>query len=137
MAVATTAESALLAATALHLGFQLTVSAVVYPALARAGDWSVAHPAHSRAIAPVVVLVYGALLGSGAWALWDGPTVGVLVAVAGVGVSMLVTATVAAPTHGRLARGRDEALLRRLLRADWVRTLGAAVGVVGALAAAW
>lgn len=134
--MATTAESALLAATAAHLGFQLTVSAVVYPALARATDWSAAHSAHSRAIAPVVVVVYGALVVSGAWVLvGTGPTPAVLVALGGAGLSLLVTAAVAAPTHGRLAGGRDEALLRRLLRADWWRTGGAAVGVVGAFLA--
>src|SRR3712207_7268377 len=41
-------------ATAAHLGFQATVTAVVYPALARtpAPQWAAAHRAHSRAITP-------------------------------------------------------------------------------------
>lgn len=140
-ASATGAEAAtvaLLAAAALHLGFQLTVTLVVYPALAAAPDWPRAHAAHSRAIAPVVLVVYGALVLAGGWALgaaradpW------VLLAVAGGGVSLLATALVAAPTHGRLAGGRDDALVRRLIAADRVRAAGAVLcGVAAAVALA-
>ena len=45
----------------------------------------------------------------------------------------LTTALVAAPTHGRLGRGRTDALVRRLLVADRVRLLGAIVCLAGAL----
>lgn len=124
---------ALLAAAALHLGFQLTVTLVVYPALAAAPDWDRAHSAHTRAITPVVVLVYGVLVVAAGWALvstWLDPWV--LVAVAGVGVALLGTAFVAGPTHGRLGAGRDPVLLQRLLLADQVRTAGAAVCLTGA-----
>ena len=43
-----------------HLGFQLTVSLVVYPALAEVGDeaWPVAHERHARRIAPLVGALY-------------------------------------------------------------------------------
>ena len=43
-----------------HLGFQLTVSLVVYPALREvdADAWSVAHERHSRRIAPLVGALY-------------------------------------------------------------------------------
>lgn len=119
---------ALLAAAALHLGFQLTVTFVVYPALASASNWEPAHSAHSRSITPVVVLVYGVLVVACAWALvslWPDPWV--LVSVAGAGIALLSTALVAGPTHGRLAAGKDPALLRRLLLADQIRTGGAAV----------
>jgi hypothetical protein len=127
------AEVALLGAAALHLGFQLSVTLVVYPALAAAPDWPRAHAAHSRAIAPVVLVVYGALVLAGGWALtatWAEPWV--LVAVAGGGVSLLATALVAAPTHGRLAGGRDDALVRRLLAADRARAAGAVVCAIAA-----
>ena len=66
-----TSGTALLAATALHFGFQVTVTAIVYPALARvaAPGWAAAHRAHTRAIMPMVAVVYGALGLAGGWAL--------------------------------------------------------------------
>lgn len=129
-----TAETALLAAVAVHLGFQLTVSALVYPALFRAPDWGRAHMAHSRSITPLVALVYGGLAGSCAWVVVegvDGP--GTVVALTGVALSLATTALVAAPIHGRLARERDPALLRALRIADLVRTGGAAIALIGAV----
>ncbi|GAA2084114.1 hypothetical protein GCM10009821_26780 [Aeromicrobium halocynthiae] len=129
-------EQALLVVTAAHLGFQLTVSAVVYPALADVADdlWPRAHAAHSRRIAALVVLVYGALLLVLGWALVVLPLgTGLVLAVCGSGSSLLTTVAVAAPTHGRLGGGRTPELVRRLLRADRVRTVGATVALVGAL----
>jgi hypothetical protein len=130
------ALAALLAATGVHLGFQLTVTRVVYPALVRALDWDTAHPAHTGAITPVVALVYGALAVTGIAALvstWlDG---WVVVSLLGAALAGGATALVAGPTHGRLAEGRDDVLIRRLLRADRVRTLGAVIAVTGALGA--
>jgi hypothetical protein len=137
-------------ASALHLGFQLTVTMVVYPALARVDEagWGVAHGRHSRAITPIVVLVYGALLVTGAWAvsvvarggdggadLGGAPTLWVWVCLAGAVLAMLATAVVEAPLHGLLGRGRDQALVDRLLRGDRVRAVGAVVSVVGAVLA--
>lgn len=131
-----TPEALLLGATWLHLGFQLTVSMVVYPELRRTPDWEGAHPAETRAITPLVAVVYLALLASAAWVLVDGiPDAATVVALAGVAVSVGTTALVAAPLHGRLAHGRDEALLRRLLVADRVRTAGAVVAAAAALVA--
>ena len=66
----------------------------------------------------------------------SGAEPGAWVAVAGGALAVLTTAAVAAPTHGRLATASAErrpALLRRLDRADRVRTLGAVGCVVGAL----
>ena len=51
-------------------------------------------------------------------------------------VSMLTTALVAAPAHGRLGDGFDPVLMERLLRADRLRTAGAAWALTGALVAA-
>lgn len=129
-------EVALVAVAAVHLGFQATVSAVVYPALADvpADVWARAHAAHSRRIAGLVVLVYGALLSVLAWAMLTLPVgTGLLLATGGAALSLLTTATVAAPTHGRLGGGRTPELIGRLLWADRVRTVGAVVAVVGAL----
>jgi hypothetical protein len=126
----------LLVATSVHLGFQLTVTFVVYPALVRAPDWAPAHLGHTRAITPLVVLVYGLLVvASLAAAVLTWFDAWVLLSVAGAALAGLTTAFVAGPTHGRLAAGRDPVLVARLLTADRLRTLGAAVAVAGALGA--
>jgi hypothetical protein len=130
-------EVLLLAAAAVHAGFQVTVTVLVYPALLRAEPFVAAHQRHSRAIAPVVLVVYGALVLSGALRLVAGE-VGLAggVALAATATALLTTALVAAPTHGRLGDGRTDALARRLTRADLVRSLAALVALAGALVAA-
>jgi len=130
---------ALVAASAAHLGFQLTVTMVVYPALARvdAARWAEAHARHGRSITPLVVMAYGALVLSGAWSLavrW--PDAWVVVSLVGAAVSMLTTAVVAAPAHRRLRDGLDPDLMQRLVRADRLRAVGAVVALTGALVAA-
>ena len=132
-----TSELALVTAAAAHLGFQATVTAVVYPALARmpVEGWTAAHRAHSRAITPVVAVVYGALAAAGGWALLSGPDGWTIVALAAAATAVLVTAVVAAPAHGRLGAGHDPGLIRRLLRADRVRAAAAAVALLAAVLA--
>ncbi len=128
----------LAAAAALHLGFQLAVTVLVYPALARVGAsvWSTSHDAHSRRIVPLVGLTYAALVGSGVWAVVVSPvSVGLVVALVGAVTVLLTTAFVAAPLHGRLGGGHDAALVARLLRVDRVRAAGAAICLVGAVGA--
>jgi hypothetical protein len=123
---------------AAHLAFQATVSVVVYPALASVEPpaFAAAHDAHSRRIVLLVGPLYAALVGVGAWAAFADPRPLVLAAVAAHGLALLLTATVAAPTHGLLgASGPAPALLRRLARADWGRTVAAAVGLGLSLAA--
>lgn len=130
---------ALVAATALHAGFQATVTVLVYPALALVPrhDWSRAHDLHSRTITPLVAVVYGAALIACVGAALSSPrsvTVwGAVLATAGV---FAVTALVAAPTHDRLGQGRTDALVTRLLRADRARLVLALAALVSALAAA-
>lgn len=130
---------ALAAATTLHLGFQLTVTALVYPALARTSSegWSRSHDAHSRAIVPLVVLTYAALLTTLTWAWLAGPIgPGLVVATAGTILTFAATAFVAAPTHAELGRnGKSDRAVRRLLAADRTRSLGAVLATVGALIA--
>ena len=139
------ALAAVVAASALHLGFQLTVTVLAYPALARVENaaWTDAHAAHSRAIVPLVVLTYGALVLALGWALLVDPVDPVspasswlVVALVGASLSMLTTAMAAAPTHARLGRGRDAVLVARLLVVDRVRMLGAVTCLVGAVGAA-
>ena len=133
------ASLALVLATAAHMGFQLTVTVVVYPALARLGAerWQAGHDAHGRAITPLVVLAYGAMVLACGWALVERPQDPfVLVSVTAAATAVLVTALVAAPTHARLAAGPEPDLIRRLLVSDRVRAVAAVVAVAAAVAAA-
>lgn len=106
-------------AAALHAGFQATVTVLVYPVLAARGaeEWRVAHVRHSRAIAPLVAVVYGALVVTGGLLVLEGPDVAGWLALAAAVAAVALTAAAAAPTHGRL-RDRDDALVARLIVAD-------------------
>lgn len=128
----------LVLAAAAHLGFQLTVSVLVYPGLADLprARWAEVHAAHSRRIVPLVAATYLGLLVALTWSLTSYPgDPGVVLAALGAAGSMGLTAAVAAPLHGRLGRGHDAGLVRRLVLADRVRSLCAAVCLVGAVLA--
>lgn len=133
------ASAALLAATCLHAGFQLTVTTLVYPALFRVGPagWARAHLRHSRAVTPLVGLVYALLVAAAVWSLAARPPhPGTVVAVLGLSAAITTTALVAAPLHGRLGReGPVPHLLDRLRRADLFRSVAAVAAVAGATAA--
>ncbi len=124
----------LLVATAVHLGFQLTITLVAYPALLATDDahWRAAHTAHGRRITPLVALVYGALVVTAVGALITARSPAVVAAALACAVAALSTAAVAAPTHGRLGEGRTAELVRRLQVADAVRTSAAIVAVLAA-----
>jgi len=122
-----------------HLGFQLTVDRVVYPALSdvEPDAWRRAHERHSRRITPVVGLVYPPLVLTAGWSVVaDAGSAGAWLAALGAALSVATTAARAAPLHVRLsdapaAERRD--LLVGLRRADHARTAGAVVCVAGAL----
>nr|WP_300047991.1 hypothetical protein [uncultured Nocardioides sp.] len=120
-----------------HLGFQLTVSLVVYPALGEVGDeaWPAAHARHARRIAPLVGALYVPLVLVLAWTAATEPeAAGTWLALVGGALSVVTTAAIAAPLHGRLGRASERPeLLRDLTRADRIRTTGAVVCVVGAV----
>ena len=132
---------ALLVATSFHAGFQLTVTTLVYPALGRLGsaDFARGHAAHSRAVVPLVALVYGVVVVASLGAVVTAPgSVTAWASGAASALALLVTALRAAPLHGRLGqRGSEPDLLRALVRADRVRTafalLATVVAVVHAL----
>ena len=128
------AATAFALAAALHAGFQATVTVLVYPALASRTDeeWPVAHARHSRAITPVVGVVYGVLVLTGVALVVSGPDPAGWVALAAAAVAMAITATMAAPSHGRLER-RDERVLARLLVVDRWRCAAALVALVAAV----
>ncbi|MET0928097.1 MAG: hypothetical protein ABWX74_01190 [Aeromicrobium sp.] len=132
-------ETALLAASGLHLGFQAVVTIVLYPMLAatRAEEWADVHAAHSRRITYVVAPLYLAVAAACLWVLVAGPlTAWTLLALAGHALAAGTTALFAAPSHGRLGRdGRSAHELQRLLTADRVRLAGTVLALAAALAA--
>ncbi|GEP35728.1 hypothetical protein NSZ01_34960 [Nocardioides szechwanensis] len=128
---------AMVVAAALHAGFQLTVTLLVYPVLVSAptAAWDDAHARHSRLVVPLVLLSYGGLVGAGTWLLAVDRAPAALAAVAPAAACVLVTALGAAPIHGRLRRP-DPRLLRRLLVVDRVRAGAAVLSVAAAVMAA-
>lgn len=120
---------------ALHTGFQLTVTLLVYPVLLRRDGrgWAAAHARHSRTIVPVVGVVYPALLLTGGALVVDGPGVAGWVALGATGLALVLTAGVAAPLHGRLA-SYDPRLAGRLLLVDRVRCAAVTAGALAAVA---
>ena len=132
----------LVAATALHAGFQAVVTLLVYPALAEhpAAGWRGAHERHSRRIVGLVGVVYASVLGACAYRLTDPLDVATVIAYAGSALALGTTAFGAAPTHGRLSSAagpQDRApLLRRLLALDRIRLVGAVLALGASLAAA-
>jgi hypothetical protein len=128
------AATALALATALHAGFQVTVTALVYPALAcrTAAEWPAAHARHTRAITPVVVVVYGAVAATGAALVVSGPDAAGWVSLAATAAALGVTAVGAGPLHGRMAQ-RDDGDVARLLALDRWRCAAAVVGLVAIL----
>lgn len=131
-----TPGTALLTATAVHFGFQVTVTLLVYPALARvpAERWHRAHDAHSRAITGVVTLIYGALALSGGWALSSHAGVWTLIALAAMTATALST-VFAARVHARLGAEHDQRQIGLLLRIDRVRLATAAIALAAAILA--
>lgn len=131
-----TALVAFALASALHAGFQGTVTALVYPVLgARSpAEWRAAHARHSRSIAPLVVAVYAAVVLSGGAFVVDSPDLVGWLALAGAAGALFVTATLAAPLHGRLS-DKDDTLVHRLLVADRARCVFAVMGAVLAVLA--
>ncbi|MGI3779150.1 MAG: hypothetical protein ACRYG2_00085 [Janthinobacterium lividum] len=131
---------ALVVATSFHAGFQLTVTTLVYPALSRVAhsDFARAHTAHSRAIVPLVGLVYGLVVVSALGAVVSEPASFLAwTAACASGLALGTTAFRAAPLHGRLGqRGPEPGLVRSLLEADRVRTVLALLAVVPAVALA-
>lgn len=128
---------ALLVATAVHAGFQLTVSRLVYPALAAVAPaaWEPTHAAHSRRITPLVGLVYGLVMVTAVGSLASGVTAANAVAGGATAAVFGITAFVAAPLHRRLGSRHDPDLIRRLLRSDRLRTMGAMVALSAAVVA--
>jgi hypothetical protein len=129
---------ALLAATAVHAGFQAVVTVLVYPTFADIPEdhWPAFHTAHSHRIAGIVVVVYGLLVLASGWVIVAGPRdVATVTAMGAAALAILVTAFLAAPAHGRLSPDRGARDLALLVRADRVRLAAALVALGAAVVA--
>ena len=122
----------LLVAAALHLGLELVVHLVVYPALADSSagtgaPYRRAHEQHMRRMSVAVAPVYGLLLVAGVGQAVAAPTPLALTALGLVLVTFAVTGLAAVPAHESIVAepepSRRAALHRRLARADRVRLL--------------
>ena len=131
------AATAFALAAAVHAGFQLTVTVLVYPALAAvpAEQWTAAHSAHSRRITPLVGVAYAALVLTGGWYVVAGPDVVGCVALLLAGLALVVTAASSAPLHGRLASddARLSTRMPQLLRVDRLRCAAALAAAAAAV----
>jgi hypothetical protein len=119
-----------LAATAAMFGVIWFVQVVHYPLFGSVGsDSFVAYEtAHRRRTSFVVgPLMVAEALAAG-WLVVDPPTgVGLALPVAGLmllGVIHTSTVWLQVPRHAELNTGHDDATMRRLVRSNWVRTLG-------------
>ena len=115
-----------LTATAVLTGLVWLVQLVVYPSFRLVGDgpsWPAFHAAHSRAVA-VAVGPPWALQGVTVAALLirDGPSALLLLTGALALTTVVVTVAVSVPLHTRLGEAYDDAVARRLVSTNWLRT---------------
>lgn len=117
------------AATVFMVGLIWVIQLVHYPLFARIGaaEFQAYEREHMRRIGWVVGPVMIVELATAALLAWRVPA-GVMPVLAWSGLAMAVaiwasTAAVQAPLHARLARGKDERLLARLVSSNWLRTM--------------
>ncbi len=118
-----------LAATWFLVGLIWMVQRVTYPAFRlAAGDGVEYHRHHTRAIGPVVGPVMGIEALTAVLLVVPGVTgVPRSLAIAGLvtlGVVQASTAFLQVPAHQRLERGMEADEIRRIVRTNWVRTIG-------------
>ncbi|MEO1060990.1 MAG: hypothetical protein AAFZ07_06205 [Actinomycetota bacterium] len=118
-----------LAATWFLVGLIWMVQRVTYPAFAHAADDGTAlHRHHTRSIGPVVgpVMAIEAVT-AGLLVVPGVPGVPVWLALAGLGVLAVVQASTAflqVPSHQRLEQGMEAGEIDRIVRTNWIRTVG-------------
>jgi hypothetical protein len=132
-------DSALLwahaAATTSLAGLVWVVQVVVYPSFRLVGPtsaWPRVHAHHTRSTAAVVMLpwaVQGLCLAALLVRRPDGvPLPLLLVTGALAATTVVVTAASSVPLHGKLSQGYDDAVARRLVTTNWLRTAAWTVG---------
>ncbi len=117
-----------LVCTLMMAGLIVFVQLVHYPLKGRVGPEAFAayQAGHTVRTGWVVIPLMVGELGSAVWLAMAPPAPSVATpAWVGLGLLALVwlsTAALQAPAHGRLGRGFDEAVHRRLVRSNWIRT---------------
>lgn len=118
-----------LAATWFLVGLIWMVQRVTYPAFAHAaGDGRSLHRHHTRSIGPVVGPVMAVEAVAAVLLVVPGvagvPTWLALAGLAALGIVQASTAFLQVPAHQRLEQGMEEAEIGRIVRTNWIRTIG-------------
>lgn len=114
-----------LAITWMIVGLIWVIQIIVYPQFLRVGaaEFRVYHFAHCLRIGFMIVPMFLTELGSAAWLFYEGMrSTPFLISLAMFPVICLSTAIWQAPMHTQLTNGRDEAIIRRLIATNWLRT---------------
>jgi hypothetical protein len=101
------------------------VQLIIYPSFGaiERGRFHLWHAGYTRAVTWVVAPLMFGQVGLLGWILIVRPGVVVVLAAALVAVAWISTFAIAVPAHERLgAIGPDEALIRRLIATNWIRT---------------
>jgi hypothetical protein len=118
-----------LVATVAMAGLIMFVQVVHYPLMERVGESAfLAYQAgHTTRTGLVVVPIMCSELGTALWLAVYPPSESIRPwALFGLGMVLLIwlsTALLQAPAHGRLQKGYDPSVHRRLVRSNWIRTL--------------
>lgn len=108
------------------VGLIWVIQIIVYPQFLRVGaaDFRMYHFSHCLRIGLMIGPMFLTELGTAAWLFYEGlRSTPFLISLAMFPIICLSTAIWQAPMHTRLANGRDDAVIRRLVLTNWVRTL--------------
>ena len=127
-----------LTATAVLAGLVWVVQLVVYPSFLLVGAgpaWAAFHDAHTREVALAVGPPWAAQgVTVAALLVRDGPSpLRLLTGVLAL-ATVVVTVAVSVPLHTRLGEAYDDAIARRLVRTNWLRTAAWTAGTACAAA---
>jgi hypothetical protein len=108
------------------VGLIWVIQIIVYPQFLRVGaaEFRIYHFSHCLRIGLMIGPMFLTELGTAAWLFYEGlRSTPFLISLAMFPIICLSTAIWQAPMHTRLANGRDDAVIRRLVLTNWVRTL--------------
>jgi len=109
-----------------NVGLIWVIQIIVYPQFRRVGatEFRVYHSDHCLRIGFIIVPLFLTEIATACWLFFEGlRSMPFLISLAMFPVICLSTAIWQAPMHTRLANGRDDAVIRRLVLTNWVRTV--------------
>lgn len=117
------------APTLLMTGVIWIIQAVHYPLMLRVGQpgFAAYEQEHCRRIGPIVLPTMCAEAVLASWLWLEAAPVQKAACTAGLGLLAAIwgsTFLLQVPCHRQLERGYDEAAIRRLVRTNWIRTVG-------------